>query len=67
MNGEKRCWCGNRDSPWKGGKKQEQDERDGYRHLVERTYEAFPRTVRLPAPVAADRIKAASTRMGYSR
>lgn len=42
----------------KGEKKQEQEEKDEHRHLVERTYGAFSRMVRLPAPVAADKIKA---------
>jgi HSP20 family protein len=42
----------------KGEKKQEKEEKDEYRHVVERTYGAFSRMVRLPAPVAADKIKA---------
>jgi HSP20 family protein len=42
----------------KGEKKQEKEEKDEHHHLVERTYGAFSRMVRLPAPVAADKIKA---------
>lgn len=42
----------------KGEKKQEKEEKDEYHHMVERTYGAFSRMVRLPAPVAADKIKA---------
>jgi HSP20 family protein len=42
----------------KGEKKQEREEKDEYRHMVERTYGAFSRMVRLPAPVDADKIKA---------
>jgi HSP20 family protein len=42
----------------KGEKKQEKEEKDEHRHLVERSYGAFSRMVRLPAPVAADKIKA---------
>jgi HSP20 family protein len=42
----------------KGAKKEEKEEKDEHRHVVERTYGAFSRTVRLPAPVAADKIKA---------
>jgi len=42
----------------KGEKKQEKEEKDEHRHLVERTHGAFSRMVRLPAPVAADKIKA---------
>jgi HSP20 family protein len=42
----------------KGEKKQEKEEKDEYHHVVERTYGAFSRMVRLPAPVAADKIKA---------
>jgi len=42
----------------KGEKKQEKEEKDEYHHMVERTYGAFSRMVRLPAPVAADQIKA---------
>ncbi|MGH8065191.1 MAG: Hsp20/alpha crystallin family protein [Candidatus Entotheonellia bacterium] len=43
----------------KGEKKQEKEEKDEHHHMVERTYGAFSRMVRLPAPVAADKIKAA--------
>jgi HSP20 family protein len=42
----------------KGEKKQEKEEKDEYHHVVERSYGAFSRMVRLPAPVAADKIKA---------
>jgi HSP20 family protein len=42
----------------KGEKKQEKEEKDEYHHMVERSYGAFTRMVRLPAPVAADKIKA---------
>jgi HSP20 family protein len=42
----------------KGEKKQEKEEKDEHRHMVERTYGDFSRMVRLPAPVAADKIKA---------
>ncbi|HEX9871416.1 MAG TPA: Hsp20/alpha crystallin family protein [Candidatus Tectomicrobia bacterium] len=42
----------------KGEKKQEKEEKDEYHHMVERSYGAFARMVRLPAPVAADKIKA---------
>jgi HSP20 family protein len=42
----------------KGEKKDEKEEKDEYHHVVERSYGAFARTVRLPAPVAADKIKA---------
>jgi HSP20 family protein len=42
----------------KGEKKQEKEEKDERYHRVERTYGAFSRMVRLPAPVAADKIKA---------
>ncbi len=42
----------------KGEKKQEKEEKDEHHHLVERSYGAFSRMVRLPAPVAADKIKA---------
>jgi HSP20 family protein len=42
----------------KGEKKQEKDEKDERRHLVERSYGAFARMVRLPAPVAQDKINA---------
>lgn len=42
----------------KGEKRQEREERDEHHHLVERSYGAFSRVVRLPAPVASDKIKA---------
>jgi HSP20 family protein len=42
----------------KGEKKQEKEEKDEHRHLIERSYGAFSRTVALPAPVASDKIKA---------
>lgn len=42
----------------KGEKKQEREEKDEYHHLVERAYGSFARMVRLPAPVAADKVKA---------
>lgn len=42
----------------KGEKKQEKEEKDERRHVVERSYGAFIRMVRLPAPVAQDNIKA---------
>jgi HSP20 family protein len=43
----------------KGEKKGEKEEKDEYHHVVERSYGAFSRVVRLPASVAADKIKAA--------
>jgi HSP20 family protein len=42
----------------KGEKRQEREEKDEYRHLIERAYGSFARMVRLPAPVAADQVKA---------
>jgi HSP20 family protein len=42
----------------KGEKRQEKEEKDEQRHLAERTYGAFSRMMRLPAPVAADKIPA---------
>ena len=42
----------------KGEKKQEKEEKDEQRHVIERSYGAFVRMVRLPAPVAQDQIKA---------
>jgi HSP20 family protein len=42
----------------KGEKKQEKEEKDEQRHVVERSYGAFLRMVRLPASVAQDKIKA---------
>jgi HSP20 family protein len=42
----------------RGEKKQEKEEKDERRHMVERSYGAFARMVRLPAPVAQDQIKA---------
>jgi HSP20 family protein len=42
----------------KGERKQEKDEKDEQRHIIERSYGAFMRMLRLPAPVAADQIKA---------
>jgi HSP20 family protein len=42
----------------KGEKRQEREEKDEHRHLVERSYGAFSRMVRLPAPVASDKVKA---------
>jgi HSP20 family protein len=42
----------------KGEKKQEREEKDERRHVVERSYGAFARTVRLPAPVIQDKITA---------
>jgi HSP20 family protein len=42
----------------KGEKEQEKEEKDEHRHVVERTYGTFSRMMRLPAPVAADKIKA---------
>jgi HSP20 family protein len=42
----------------KGEKKHEREEKDEHHHMVERTYGAFSRIVRLPAPVAAENIKA---------
>jgi HSP20 family protein len=42
----------------KGEKKEEKEEKDEHRHVVERTYGTFSRMVRLPAPVAADKITA---------
>jgi HSP20 family protein len=43
----------------KGEKKQEKEEKDEHRHVVERVYGAFARVVELPAPVAPEKIKAA--------
>ena len=43
----------------KGEKKEEKEEKDERRHMVERRHGAFSRMVRLPVPVAADKIKAA--------
>ncbi len=42
----------------KGEKKEEKEEKDEHYHLVERSYGAFSRMLKLPAPVAADKIKA---------
>jgi HSP20 family protein len=42
----------------KGEKKGKQEEKNEQRHVVERTYGTFVRLVRLPAPVAQDKIKA---------
>jgi HSP20 family protein len=42
----------------KDDKSQEKEEKNEHRHLLERTYGAFSRIVRLPAPVAAEKIKA---------
>jgi HSP20 family protein len=42
----------------KGEKKKEKEEKDEQRHVIERSYGAFVRMVRLPAPVAQDQIKA---------
>jgi HSP20 family protein len=42
----------------KGEKRQEKEEKDEHRHLVERSYGAFARSVQLPAPVAGDKAKA---------
>ena len=42
----------------KGEKKQEKDETEEDYHLVERSYGSFSRSVRLPAEVESDRIKA---------
>jgi HSP20 family protein len=42
----------------KGEKKQEKEEKDEQRHIVERSYGAFVRMVRLPTAVAQDKIKA---------
>ena len=42
----------------KGEKRQEREEKDEHRHLIERSYGAFSRMVRLPAPVAGDKVKA---------
>jgi HSP20 family protein len=42
----------------KGEKKQDHEDKDETHYLMERTYGAFSRMVRLPAPVAADKIKA---------
>jgi HSP20 family protein len=43
----------------KGEKKQEKEEKDEHRHVVERAYGAFARVVELPAPVAPEKVKAA--------
>lgn len=42
----------------KGEKRQAKEEKDEHYHLIERSYGAFTRTVELPAPVAADKVKA---------
>lgn len=42
----------------KGEKRQEKEEKDEHRHLVERAYGAFTRVVELPAPVAGEKVKA---------
>jgi HSP20 family protein len=42
----------------KGEKEHEKEEKDEQRHVIERSYGAFVRMVRLPAPVAQDQIKA---------
>jgi len=43
----------------RGEKKSEREEKDEKRHYVERTYGSFSRSLRLPAQVDAERIKAA--------
>ncbi len=43
----------------KGEKQHEKEEKDEHHYLIERSYGAFSRMVELPAPVAADKIKAA--------
>ncbi|WP_337287118.1 Hsp20/alpha crystallin family protein [Candidatus Methylomirabilis sp.] len=43
----------------KGEKRQAKEEKDEHHHLIERSYGAFTRAVELPAPVAADKVKAA--------
>jgi HSP20 family protein len=42
----------------KGEKKQEREEKDENYHLVERSYGSFSRSVRLPAEVQEDKVKA---------
>ena len=42
----------------KGEKKQEKEEKEEDYHLVERSYGSFSRSVRLPAEVESDKIKA---------
>ncbi len=42
----------------KGEKKQEKEEKDENYHLVERSYGSFSRSVRLPAEVQEDKVKA---------
>jgi HSP20 family protein len=42
----------------KGAKRQEHEDKAETHHVMERTYGAFARMVRLPAPVAADKVKA---------
>ena len=42
----------------KGEKREEKEEKEEHYHLVERSHGAFSRMVKLPAPVAADKIKA---------
>jgi HSP20 family protein len=42
----------------KGEKKQEREEKEENYHLVERSYGAFSRSVRLPAEVESDKIEA---------
>lgn len=42
----------------KGEKKQEKEEKDEHRHLIERSYGSYSRMVDLPSTVAPDKIKA---------
>jgi HSP20 family protein len=42
----------------KGEKKQEREEKDESYHLIERSYGSFSRSVRLPAEVQEDQVKA---------
>ncbi|MBI4640347.1 MAG: Hsp20/alpha crystallin family protein [Candidatus Tectomicrobia bacterium] len=42
----------------KGEKKEEKEEKDEHYHLVERYHGTFSRMVRIPAPVASEKIKA---------
>ena len=42
----------------KGEKREEKEEKEEHYHVVERSHGAFSRMVKLPAPVAADTIKA---------
>ncbi len=42
----------------KGEKRQEKDDKDEHFHRMERSYGSFARAIRLPVPVAADKVNA---------